>query len=206
LNRTLINEAHVKAGLLITWISRSASQKKLMGICMHFQSRKTLTIACTIMSAECLCCWYIDLLQCAGEWAASKTFCQQDKGFPDSRVTLDMAFHNQHLSQFFQCMINAYPTFKMIYNAVLLLVSWVLCDRHESCVDFTTPLSSVTIVSSHSIRSSSHWHWSRTFGLLGEGWREASAFASLIPRPTYAEKDLSSKSMLSVTLPFRYHT
>jgi len=96
-NRTVIHEAHVKAGPLITWISRSASPKKLMGICMHFQSRKTLTIACTIMSAECLCCWYIDLLQCAGEWAASKSFCQQDKGFPDSRVIPDMAFRNRHL-------------------------------------------------------------------------------------------------------------
>ena len=95
LNRTLIHEAYVKAGLLITWISRSASQKKLMGICMHFLDD---TIACTIMSAECLCCWYIDLLQCAGEWAASKTFCQQDKGFPDSRVIPDIAFHNHSFS------------------------------------------------------------------------------------------------------------
>ena len=54
LNRTLIHEAYVKAGLLITWISRIASQKKLMGICMHFQSWMTLLLALSCQLSVCV--------------------------------------------------------------------------------------------------------------------------------------------------------
>ena len=68
---------------------------------MHFQSQKTFTTVCVIMSAKYLCCRYIDLLHCAGEGPGqpqTRMFSSKVmEGLAGSRVILDMAFHGIHV-------------------------------------------------------------------------------------------------------------